>query len=183
MKINRENVQTIELSEGRRQEIQEQNMPPVSDESMERLAQVMNNSPSLAKLAGTEWEIRALHPAVQWHIAEQACKVHNVEKATFGDVLDGMAKNLPIVVDILTYALLNDKERIKNEYKMVYEKLMWESNQSEWANLLLEVLNLLDVNFFFATTKTVMIFRDLSLQRKKTTEERSTSLRVLNGGR
>ncbi len=43
-----------------------------SDESMERLVRIMTDSPTLAKLAGTEWEIRALKPAVQWEIAKIA---------------------------------------------------------------------------------------------------------------
>ena len=177
------NVQKVELSDKRRKEMTEQVQPPVSDASMERLAQIMNDSPSVAKLAGTEWEIRALHPAVQWQIAEVACKIHNVEKATFGDVLDGLAQNFPSVVKIITLALLNDKERIKKEYDRVYETIMWESEQHEWTTLLYDILNMLDVSFFFATTNAVQIFRDLSLARKKTTEEQHTTSLVQNGGR
>lgn len=175
------NVQTVELSDGRRRELEEKILPPVSDESMDRLAQIMNDSPSLAKLAGTEWEIRALRPAVQWMIAEEACKIHNKEKATFGDVLEGMAGNIPSLVRIVTLALLNDKERIKNEYDIVYEKLLWESNQSEWTTLIYDVLNLLDVSFFFASTNAVQIFRDMALARKKTMDEQNTSSLVRNG--
>lgn len=183
MKLDRKNVETIQLTGAKRQEMEAQMQPPVSDESMEKLAKVMNNSPSLAKLAGTEWEIKALHPAVQWHIAEKACKIHGVEKATFGDVLDGLAQNMPDVVDILVWALLNDKERIDKEYDVIYEMLMWESKPSEWSDFLFEVLNLLDVGFFFATTKAVTIFRDLSLERKKTMEERNILSQGQNGAR
>ena len=44
---------------------------PLSDAAMERLAQIMNDSPTIVKLQGTEWEIRALKPGTQWMIAEK----------------------------------------------------------------------------------------------------------------
>lgn len=142
-----------------------------SDESMERLVQIMTNAPTLAKLAGTEWEITALKPAVQWEIAKIACDVHKVENAAYGDVLKGFATNLPAVVKVITLALLNDKERIENEYERVYETLMWESKPTEWANLLFEVLNLQDISFFLQITQVVEMFRQTTLQRKRTMDE------------
>lgn len=147
------------------------NMRVASDESMERLAQIMTDAPSLVKLANTEWAITALKPAVQWEIAKIACEVHKVEKATYGDVLKGFSTNLPAVVRVITLALLNDKERIENEYDKVYDTLMWESNPSQWANLLLEILNLQDIGFFLQITQVVEMFRQTTLQRKKTMEE------------
>lgn len=145
---------------------------PVSLESQERLVKIMTDSPTIAKLAGTEWEIRPLRPMVQWMIAEEAVKIKKVEAKSFGEVLDCFNGNMSSVVRILTLALLNDKDRIKRDYESVYETLMWESNPSEWANFLLEVLSLLDVEFFFATTKVTQIFREASLKRKMTMEER-----------
>ena len=142
-----------------------------SDDAMERLVQVMTDSPSLVKLANAGWEVRALKPAVQWEIAKIACEVHKVEQATYGDVLKGFATNLPAVVRVMTLALLNDKERIDNEYDKVYDTLMWESKPSEWANLLFEVLNLQDISFFLQITQVVEMFRQTTLQRKTTMEE------------
>lgn len=142
-----------------------------SDEAMEKLARVMTDSPSLIKLANIGWEVRALKPAVQWEIAKIACDVHKVEKATYGDVLKGFATNLPAVVRVMTLALLNDKERIENEYDRVYDTLMWESNPAEWANLLFEVLNLQDISFFLQITQVVDMFRQTLLQRKMTMDE------------
>ena len=45
---------------------------PISEEAMSRLVQIMNDSPTTLKLAGTEWEIRSLKPGTQWLIAEEA---------------------------------------------------------------------------------------------------------------
>jgi hypothetical protein len=142
-----------------------------SDESMARLAQIMTDSPSLVKLANTEWAITALKPAVQWEIAKVACDINRVENATYGDILKGFAINLPAVVRVMTLALLNDKERIENEYDQVYDTLMWESNPTEWATLLFEVLNLQDISFFLQITQVVEMFRQTTLQRKKTMDE------------
>lgn len=151
------------------------NIKVASDDAMERLVKVMTNEPTLVKLADIGWEVTALKPAVQWEIAKCACQIHKIEEASFGDVLKGLAENLPNIVRIVTLALLNDKKRIENEYDKVYDTLMWESNPSEWATLLYEILNLQDVNFFFAITQTTEIFRTTTLARKKTMKEQKLS--------
>lgn len=155
----------------KKQTIQKREVKKASDEAMERLVQVMSDSPSLVKLANTEWAITALKPAVQWEIAKIACEVHKVENAHYGDVLKGFATNLPAVVRVITLALLNDKERIDNEYDKVYDTLMWESKPNEWATLLFEILNLQDISFFLQITQVVEMFRQTTLQRKTTMEE------------
>lgn len=168
--MNRDNIKKAELSV----DTQEPNKPvfkEASDDAMERLVKVMTNAPSLVKLANAGWEVRALKPAVQWEIAKVACEIHKVENATYGDVLTGFAKNLPAVVRVITLALLNDKERIENEYDTVYDTLMWESNPSEWASVLLEILNLHDIGFFLQITQVTEIFRQSTLQKKRTMEE------------
>lgn len=151
---------------------EKKNIKLASDEAMERLVQVMSDSPTLVKLANTEWAITALKPAVQWEIAKIACEVHKVENAHYGDVLKGFATNLPAVVRVITLALLNDKERIANEYDKVYDTLMWESKPNEWATLLFEILNLQDISFFLQITQVVEMFRQTTLQRKMTMDER-----------
>lgn len=146
---------------------------PVSDNSMARLARLMNDSPTMMKLHGTEWEIHALKPGTQWLIAEEACKIVDRENMAMGDVLKQFAVNLPSVCRTLTLALLNDKQRIHSEeYKEVYELLMWgEYNIRDWAVLLMEILNLINVDFFFASTNVVKTLRRNALDRKMTMEE------------
>ena len=75
---------------------------------------------------------------------------------------------------MITYALLNDKRRIEEEFDTVYDTLMWEGKPSEWAGVLFEILNLMDVNFFFAITQTIEVFRQTTLQRKMTMREQSS---------
>jgi len=144
---------------------------PVSDEAMERLVNVMNDTPTLVKLANMDWPVTALKPAVQHLIAAEACKINNVEKATFEDIIKCFAVNMPSVVRIITLALLNDKERIEKEYDKVYDTILWESDEHEWGTLLYEVLSLIDVSFFFQITKSTQIFRQQTLARKMTMDE------------
>lgn len=160
-----------EYNNKKRDEAKKKSTKVASDEAMEKLVHVMTDAPSLVKLANAGWEVRALKPAVQWEIAKIACDIHKVENATYGDVLKGFATSLPDVVRVITLALLNDKKRIDEEYDLVYDTLMWESNPSEWANVLLEILNLQDIGFFLQITQVTEIFRQSTLQRKKTMDE------------
>lgn len=164
-------VQKAEYSNARRDEARKKNFKEASDESMEKLVKVMTDAPTLVKLADAGWEVKALKPAVQWEIAKIACEIHKVENASYGDVLKGFATSLPDVVRVVTLALLNDKKRIEEEYDLVYDTLMWESSPSEWANVLLEILNLQDIGFFLQITQVTEIFRQSTLQRKRTMDE------------
>lgn len=160
-----------EYSNKKRDEVKKKEFKEASDESMEKLVKVMTDAPTLVKLADAGWEVRALKPAVQWEIAKIACDIHKAENASYGDVLKGFATSLPDVVRVITLALLNDKKRIEEEYDLVYDTLMWESNPSEWATVLLEILNLQDIGFFLQITQVTEIFRQSTLQRKKTMDE------------
>lgn len=164
--MNRNNIKKAELSVKPNEPVKP-TFKEASDEAMEKLVKVMTDAPTLVKLANAGWEVHALKPAVQWEIAKIACEIHNVENATYGDVLTGFAKNLPAVVRVITLALLNDKKRIENEYQVVYDTLMWESKPSEWANVLFEILNLQDIGFFLQITQVTEIFRQSTLQKKR----------------
>ena len=147
--------------------------PPISDESMARLAQLMNDTPTIVKLYGTEWQITSLKAGTQWLIAEEACKVVEKENMSMGDVIKQFAVNMPSVCRVLTLALLNDKEKIYGkQYDEVYEMLMWgDFKIKDWAMFLSEILNLIDVDFFFASINAVKTLRQNTLDRKTTREE------------
>lgn len=148
---------------------------PVSDIAMARLAQIMNDSPTIVKLQGTEWKITALKPGTQWLIAEEACKIIKGENLSMGDVIKEFATNLPSVAKVITLALLNDKERINSEeYQKIFDQLMWgKYGMRDWITLLVEILNLIDVDFFFASTNVIQTIRNQALERKKQTVELS----------
>lgn len=146
-----------------------------------RLAEILTDSPRLVSLNGTEWEIRALRMGTQYLIAQEVIKINKVENATYGDVMKQFAVNVPSMLKILTFALLNDKNKIfkgGNEhngfseiYEATYNTLEWECNVSEFGNILLETLQLLDVSFFMESCRIVEMFKVATTARRTTTKE------------
>lgn len=153
----------------------------VSLDAQERLAEILNDSPRLVSLNGTEWEIRALRMGTQYLIAQEVIKINKVENANFGDVIKQFAVNIPSVLKILTFALLNDKNKIfkdgnENEgfselYEATYNTLAWECEVSEFGNILLETLQLLDTSFFMESCRIVEMFKVATTARRTTTKE------------
>ena len=167
--------------------------PPMSEEdAMERLAQVMNDSPTLVKLGEAGFSITALKPATQWLIAEEAIKIQKAEKANFADVIKQFATSYQSVITVLTLAILNDRDRIyknprtkefSDEYFTVRDTIEWETNPKYWMNLLVEVINLLSLDFFFNVTDSIMVLKEMALKRKMTMKELKSSQVVQNGVR
>lgn len=157
---------------------------PVTDEAMERLAKIMNDSPTLLKLRGTEWEIRGLKPGTQWKIAEEACKIVKNENMAMGDVIKQFAVNMPAVAKVIALALLNDKEKIEHDLQRVYDALLWGDYElRDWATILFEILGMIDVDFFLASTDAVKTIRTMTLERKMTMEELKSSRHAQSTGR
>lgn len=153
----------------------------VSLEAQEQLVEILNDSPHIVSLAGTDWEIRSLRFGTQYLIAQEVIKINKVENANFGDIVKQFSINIPSVVKILTLCVLNDKKRIfkdgietnsfSDEYNSVYETLMWEGNINEYGNLLLECLQMLDISVFFQALDIVQIFRAQVTMRKTKMDE------------
>ena len=151
----------------------------VSLESQERLAEIMNDSPRLISLSGTEWEITALRMGTQWLISKKCIEIAKVENATFGDIVKQFSTNIPAVVEVLVLALLNDKKKIYKDgderggysdlYYSTYNTLMWECKVEQFGDILLSVLQMLDVSFFMESHRILEIFRESTMMRKNQT--------------
>ena len=156
----------------------------VSLESMEKLVKIMNDSPTIVKLGKTEFAITALKPGTQWLIAEESGKIQRNESSNFSDIIKQFSVNTPSVVRIITLAILNDKDRIySNEYQTVYDTIMWETDPSNWIGLLVEIMQMLSLEFFFQTTQSIEMIRQMALGRKKTMDEQRSLLAEQNGGK
>lgn len=150
----------------------------VSLDAQERLAEILSDSPRLVSLNGTEWEIRALRMGTQYLIAQEVIKINKVENATYGDIVKQFAVNIPSMLKILTLVLLNDKKKIFRDgdetngfselYEATYNTLAWECNVSEFGNIFLESLQLLDVGFFMESCRIVEIFKAATTARRTT---------------
>lgn len=147
-----------------------------------RLAEILNDSPRIISLKGTEWEIRALRMGTQWLICKKCIEVAMVENANFGDIVKQFSQNIPAVLEVLTLALLNDKKKIfkngeENEgyselYKATFDTLMWECKVDEFGQIFLEVLQMIDVSFFMESHRMLHLFREMTMTRKKTPEQK-----------
>lgn len=148
----------------------------VSLESQERLAEIMNDSPRLVSLNGTEWEIKALRMGTQWLISKKCVEVAKAENATFGDIIKQFTTNIPSVVEVLVLALLNDKKKIYKDgdegngfsdlYYATYNTLMWDCKVEQFGDIFLSVLQMLDVSFFMESCRILEIFRESTMARK-----------------
>ena len=153
----------------------------VSIDAQERLSEILNDSPRLVSLNGTEWEVRALRMGTQWLIAEKCIKIAKAEGANFGDIIKQFSVNIPSLIEVITLALLNDKNKIFKDgiesngysdiYKSTYDTLMWDCKVEEFGNIFLEVLQLIDVSFFMESHRILEIFREATMTRKTKTLE------------
>ena len=142
-----------------------------------RLAEIMNDSPRLVSLNGTEWEVRALRFGTQRLIAEKALYIKRNESNTFGDVIKDFSMNISSVVEVITLAILNDKMKIfKNGnpqegysdlFNNTKDTLEWDCNPSEFGEILFEILNMINIDFFFQVREVLDTFRASVTMKKR----------------
>lgn len=159
--------------------VKERNKKEVSLEAQEQLVEILNDSPHLVSLVGTEWEVRSLRFGTQYLIAQEVIKIDKLNGSNFGDIIKQFSVDIPAVVKVIVLCLLNDKKRIykagiesnglSDEYYALYDTIMWECKVEEFGNLLLECLQMLDVSAFFQALDIVQIFR-AGVTAKKTTK-------------
>lgn len=151
-------------------------------DAQSRLAEILNDSPRIASLAGTEWEIRTLRQKVQWMIAEEVIKINKIEQgAGYGDIVKQFAMSMPSLIKVLTLAILNDREKIfrngkesegfSDLYQATYDTIAWDGNVQEYGELLFEILQMLDISFFMESHRILEVIRGMTMARKTTMNE------------
>lgn len=146
-----------------------------------RLAQILNDSPSLVSLNGTQWEVRALKMGTQYLIAERVLEITKAEEGSFGDILRHFAKSVPAVLDVITFCLLNDKKKIYKDgdesngfsdmFYATRDTLEWECDYTQFGMILLETLEKLDISFFMQSLGMLDIFRQRVTKKKRNQTE------------
>ena len=157
---------------------QQQEELRVSDESQNRLAEILSDAPSIEKLAGTEWEMRPLRMGTEYLIVQEVCKIKKEEDASYGDVLKSLLMSMPALANVLTLALLNDKNKIYQNgdanqgysklFKKTYDTVMWNADKAEMGRIMLDCLTLIDVSFFMEALGMLQIFRASVTEKKRT---------------
>lgn len=143
--------------------------------AMEALASVMNDTPTQLQIGEDTYPIRALRIGTQALIAEETCKIQRNEEGNLEDIIRQFAISIPSVVHCLTLAVLNDKDKIfkdsvrreySDEYREMYDRIMWESDRTQWLDILVEVVRKLNIDFFFRSIESLTLIREMMLTRK-----------------
>lgn len=146
----------------------------LSDEARERLIELMADSPTLIKLEGTEFEIKGLKNGTLMKICEEVVKMKKAlidENDKTTSVMLSMATNIPVMCRIITYAILNDYDKIKSNFQETYDIILNNTTQKDIFNIMFEVMQKLDVNFFFANTESMETLLTILTDRRMTTNE------------
>lgn len=169
---------TVNPNKKKKRPLGTKELPKVSIDAQERLVEILTDSPRLVNLRGTEWEVRALRMGTQWLIAKKCVEIAKAESSNFGDVIKQFSTNIPAVLDVLTLALLNDKEKLfkdgneRNGFSDLYyatrNTLEWECDVTEFGYLLFDVLSMLSVDFFYQALDMLEIFRASVTEMKRT---------------
>lgn len=144
-------------------------------DAMMRLAEIINDSPTQMEIGGKTYNITALKMGTQILIAEETCKIQKSQEGNLVDMFKQFAKSLPAVVRCLAFAVLNDKDKIYENYATrefsgefygLCERIEWESDKGQWMAILAEVIKKIDVSFFMAITEQMSMLRDLTMKKK-----------------
>lgn len=165
-----------ELSQAAKKKIGKPDLS-VSMEAQYRLAEILNDSPHLVSLNGTEWEVRALRFGTQWLVSKKCVEVAQADSKTFGDIIKQFSVNIPAILDVLTLCLLNDRNKIFTDgddrkgyselYRTTRQTLEWDCDVSSFGDILLECLQLLNVDFFLTSLDMLEMFRKSVLFKKR----------------
>lgn len=146
------------------------------------LAEVLNDTPTKIVIAGKTYHITALKLGVQNLIAEESCKIQQAQEGNLFDLYQQFAKSVPAVIRCLAYAVLNDKDRIfkdyrtreySDEFQTLYEQLEWESDKTKFIEVLVDVMNKINIDFFLQAASMLTMMRDSALKTRKKTVERT----------
>lgn len=101
-------------------------------------------------IAGKEYNIKALKMYTRWLISECVNEMQIKEKDTI-NIIESMFTDIPLLVKIITYAILRDKDKVENEelFNKTYDALMEATDMQEYLNAWTAVVELLDVDWFF----------------------------------
>ena len=170
-------VKKVEVKQLTPQKEKKKECPDVSLDDQMKLAKILNDTPTIVALEGTEWAIRSLKAGTQNLIAEKVLEISKAETDSFGDVVRHFAKSVPATIHIFTLALLNDKNKIYEDgdpskgfselYDATYNTLMWDCDPKQFGKILIETLSLLDISFFLQSLDMLDIFRQAVTKKKR----------------
>lgn len=145
-------------------------------EAEELLSQVLNNTPTPVEIGKDTYYITALKLGTQALIAEESVKIQKAEDGNMLDLYKMFAQSVPAVIKCIAYAILNDKDKIfkdyskreySDEFNALMERLEWEADRNTFMGILVEVMQRLDLRFFWRANGILTMMRDSALKTKK----------------
>jgi len=146
----------------------------ITDEARAKLVEIMADTPTLFKFEGTDFEVRALKNGTLIKICEEAVKIKEVETLSAdktASVMIAMATQIPVLCKIVTYALLNNLHKIEKNFDEVYDIILNNTTQKELLSLFLEIIQKMDVGFFFANIKSTAMLLQMLTERRTMMDE------------
>lgn len=150
----------------------------VSEEAQNRLAAILADAPSIEKLGGTEWEMRPLRFGTQYLICDEVRKIREVDEANYENSVLFLANSVPVMCRCITFALLNDKDRIYQNgdpnqgfsklFNKTYNTVLWNTEKADLIKILTDCLMMIDVSFFMEALGMLQIFRASVTEKKRT---------------
>lgn len=125
-------------------------------EYQKELANVMLDRGQEITIAGVKYEIKALKMYTRWLISECINEMEIKEKDTI-NIIESMFTDIPLLVKIITYAILRDKDKIEDKvvFNKLYDQLLECDNMQEYLNAITAIISKMDIEWFFFTQEAV----------------------------
>lgn len=125
-------------------------------ENKKRLADIILNNKDSVCIGGNTYLIGALRYYTKWKISDLITKMELADESIV-TLIEAMGKNIPVMAEIISLAILNDRACIEDEEKLssLKYKIMDSSDGMEWGDALNIVFSKLDTGFFFGLTEMI----------------------------
>ena len=152
-----------------------------------RLSDTMLDRGTPTVISGNTYEIKSLKMYTRWLISECINEMEIAENETI-NIIESMFSDIPLLVKILTIAILRDREKIEDKelFNKTYDELMECDNMQEYLNALKLIIQKMEIEWFFFTQETAKGINILPskagyLQKsKETMDERGYSMQQAN---
>lgn len=127
-----------------------------------RLAEIMTDKKTPVQLGGKTYMIGALTYYAKWLISERITQLE-LENEELTTLIQCMAKDIPLMSEIISIGILVKRERIDAELEALkYELLDNVVDGQEWVNAITIMFQKLDCGFFFGLTEMVRAINSMN---------------------
>lgn len=127
-----------------------------------RLAEIITDKKTPIQLGGKTYMVGALTYYAKWEISERITQLE-LENEELTTLIQCMAKDIPLMAEIISIGILVKRERIAAELDILkYELLDNVVDGQEWVNAITIMFQKLDCGFFFGLTEMVKAINSMN---------------------